>query len=171
MTPDDMAIRWQTQKRYGSCQLVAATNAALYLGTIKRRPGHGQQWERLVDLTLCRAGSCLDVRSAHRYLGIEEIEIPRHLDAVRRHVRQGRPVETAVWLPWAGFHAILVLDYKPPTRKRGGLYAVLNYYKQQDGLTWISAKELGGAMLHITKGKGKMVRGYCYFKPWSTPNG
>ena len=154
-------MKWQTQEQYASCQLVAATNAALILGAIKRRPGHGKQWERLVDLTLCRAGSCLDVFSAHRYFGIEAVPIPKGLAAVRRHVKRGRPVEINVWLPWAGFHAVLVVDYKPPTHERRGIYAVLNYYKNQSDLLWISANELSFAMRSVV---ASLTRDHCYFR-------
>jgi hypothetical protein len=158
-------VRWQTQGEYSSCQLVAATNAALYLGTMKRRPSK-KRWERLVDLTLCRAGSCLAVSEAHKAFGIEEVEIPKTLRAVRYHVVRMRPVETGIWLPWTGFHSILVVGFAPgPAPGYPGSYATLNWCKEQGNkMIWINGRELGAGMLHITKGKGTLTRGYCYFR-------
>jgi len=146
-------MKWMAQNQYASCQLVAATNAALYYKLIQKPTK--VEWERLVDLTLCRYGSCLAVEKAHKEFGLLAVDIPQNLDSIRRQVVKKRPVEVGVWLERVGFHAVLVVGY-------GRLgYRVLNYHKHQASPLWVPAQSFADAFNHIQP--GTMVRSNCYF--------
>lgn len=144
-------MRYQRQTApYSHCQLVAAFNALLFYGRPAPRQ-HGKRFERFIDLTYARHGSCIAVRRAHYELGLKTVPIAKNIQAVRRHVDQGRPVEIAVDRAWAGLHATLVVGREDRD------YLVTNWNKHET----ISRV----AVIELRKGQRfNTVRAWCYFE-------
>ena len=93
------------KQKYPSCQLIAAINARIFLGL---GDIDDEEFERLVDLTLCRHGAAIQVHKAYLALGLDYEYGQCLFGWVRTHL----PVEIAVRTPHEGLHAILIVGVK-----------------------------------------------------------
>ena len=120
-----MAFRSQ---RYCACQLIAAINARIFLGG---KDIAEEDFERLVDETCGRIGSCIGVEKAYSELGLSFKCGPTSLRWIKRHL----PVEIGIRDPKYGFHAVLI------TAVRGRQVRLINGWKR-----WVSWKTIRGLL-------------------------
>ncbi|MHA2280027.1 MAG: hypothetical protein ACXAC5_04005 [Promethearchaeota archaeon] len=98
---------------YACCQLLTAINARVFLtGEPPIIEYPSQEFETLVDLTLCRHGAALRVDKAYKILKIHTQRGPRYADIewIKRCIyHEGRPVELSVRSPEYGIHSVLAI--------------------------------------------------------------
>lgn len=96
------------QESGSNCWLYALCNAALYFGQHPPRPGT-PGWEWLMDVGMCRHGTCLGHLDIASQLGLEVTELAR-AEAIVHHL----PGLLTVWNhDGGGMHIVLVIDGKP----------------------------------------------------------
>lgn len=116
-----MVTPYRTQ-RYCACQLIAAINARIYLG---RQDVSDQEFERLVDLTLCRRGAALHIDLALPILGLERIEGDFSLEWIANHL----PVAVSTHeIEHHGLHLVLIVGVV------GEVLELVNFYRPH--VTW-----------------------------------
>jgi len=109
-------------QQYAACQLVAAINARIYLGG---GDVSDDEFERLVDVTLCRYGAALRMEKAVPELGLTALHGELSLEWIAAHL----PVAVSTHeIEHHGFHQILVVQVD------GDMLGVVNFYKPR--LTW-----------------------------------
>lgn len=96
---------YRKQKKYPSCQLIAAINARIFLGM---GDISDDLYETLVDLAKCRSGAAITVDKTYSILGLEHEDGEITLDWVKSHL----PVQISLFTKHQGFHAILIVDVK-----------------------------------------------------------
>lgn len=129
-----------TQK-YSECQLVAIINAATFLGQPQVDPD-SEEYERLVDLTASRYGSAVFPHKAVEYLRLIKTDIrPVEVEAVRRKVREGAPVQVTIQHPDLGLHATLLTGGNHRSVQAWNVKGLPN-----DRMSWERLRELMGAV-------------------------
>lgn len=103
-------IKYQNSQMYAECQLVAAINAARYFGLSVPKMG-SVEYERLVDLTKGRHGSCIQVWKAYPSLGIKARKTgpAKKLGVTLTWFQEQIPIEIPVHTMALGFHSVLVV--------------------------------------------------------------
>ena len=98
-------MKFRKQGKYASCQLVAAINAGIFLGMTDVSD---ELFEELVDLTLCRHGSCICVEAAYSVLGLEYVDMDKRRNKLK-WIGEHLPVEIGYIDKKRGFHSALVV--------------------------------------------------------------
>ncbi len=135
-----MNIKYQNTQLYSECQLVSALNASYKLGKpiIKI---DSKEYEKLVDMTCGRYGSCLGIDIAHRYLKIKPFDIKPDWDNVLKSLLYLEyPVQLSIWTLRTGYHSVCVVDYK----HIGGVtyFKAPNLYRETNKQMYISKGRL-----------------------------
>jgi hypothetical protein len=95
------------EQKYSCCQLIAAINAAIFLGLITKESISDEEYERMVDLVSCRYGSALGVEKVYPQLGIVAENGP-YFDF--DWIRENLPVEVCIIdVKTYGFHSVLIV--------------------------------------------------------------
>ena len=131
-------IRYQKSQLYFECQLVSALNASYMLGE-SFIPKGSKEYERLVDFTCGRNGSCIGINKIYPYLRLEHVDIKPEWDNIKLMVDNGFPVAMSVNTPKTGNHSVCVVDVR--LSKGGYIYKVPNISWYTNAM-WIHEKEL-----------------------------
>jgi len=107
------------------CQLISALNAYYYL-TGNRITQDSQEYESLIDLSLARKGTALNIEKVHDKLGIEPIGYSNHfhilinkwykfntqeeIEFPKEEQEFKLPIEMNVFHKKTGFHSVLIVD-------------------------------------------------------------
>lgn len=121
---------------YSECALVAAINAAIFLGRTSISQG-SSEYERLVDLVGARDGSAIRIEKAWEYLQIQEFAMENSVDRIRQESISS-PVEIVISHPETyGIHCALIIG-SATVSHAGACVHVLNMRKiaPQDFITW-----------------------------------
>lgn len=137
-----MNPRYQNKKLYSECQLVSALNASYKLGFPQIKMGCGE-YERLVDFTRGRYGSCLSIKPIYEYLKIEYFDIDPVWDNIELMLNQGFPVTLSISSSSTGLHSVCVVDSKYD------YFKVPNIPKLTDRNMWIREKYLKEIVLNM----------------------
>ena len=133
-------MRLINRQKYSECQLVAAFNAAIFLGTRERIGKY--EYEYLVDLTGARFGSCISVGKSYPVLGIDYTDVEPTKESVVTYLSLGAPVQVNVWHEKTGFHTVLIVDYN----KKKDKVKVVNFRHITNRKMWVSWDELNGRL-------------------------
>ncbi len=98
-------MKFRKQDKYASCQLIAAINARIFLGMADISD---ELFEKLVDLTGCRHGSCTCVEKAYPILGLEYVDMDKRRNKLK-WIKENLPVEIGYIDKKRGFHSALVV--------------------------------------------------------------
>jgi len=131
-----MKPRYQNKQLYAECQLVSALNASYKLGWPFIQMG-SNEYERLVDFTGGRHGSCIGVNKVYQYLKIEYFDIKPEWDSIRLMLNQGSPVQLGVWTKKTGFHSVCIVDVKRDNKQGGYKFRVPNLRYYTDKQMWV----------------------------------
>lgn len=99
------------KQKYNECQLVAALNAAVFLGKTPILQD-SQRYECLVDMARARYGSALRMNWVYEDLFLVEHHYSGKITFswVKRIIEKGFPIEFAIYHPNVGYHSVLVID-------------------------------------------------------------
>lgn len=90
---------------YAECQLVTIINAAsFYYPDLAIT---NQEYERLIDMTMGRHGTCIDTKAAIRYFNLETYFIKPTMPDLVSAIEQKYCAETGICHPILGNHSIL----------------------------------------------------------------
>ena len=111
-----MKIIYQNEQKYAECQLITALNASYCLGESFISP-NSEEYERLVDLTGGRHGSCIDVTKAYKYLRLEYIDVKPEWNSILFAMDKNLPISMGVDTKKHGLHSIIVVEFKNNNKK------------------------------------------------------
>ena len=138
-------VRYQNSQLYSECQLVSVLNASYMLGGSFITKG-SNEYERLVDFTCGRNGSCIQIEKVYRYLKLEHVDIKPEWDNIKLMVDYGFPVSISVNTPITGNHSVCIVG----ARHCNGGYVFkvpnINWYTNR---MWIHEEEL--KKIHICR--------------------
>jgi hypothetical protein len=124
-----------------SCQLISAINANIFLGG---KNVSNELYEKLVDITNCRNGTCLGITKAYPILGLRYENGPK--GGKRENSQEKRdkfspkwiekhlPVEISTYDDKMDFHSSLIVKVKD------GKVKIINHYKKW--FTWEGIKDM-----------------------------
>ncbi len=114
----------------GCCYPIALCNALRYHGRPSPEPGT-DDWERLIDVSLCRAGSALQRHNIRAWLGVVSVSQHRLAWSDSDGLL---PLVLSVNDPKYGYHAVLMLE------RRVDAVRLINYKGEPS--TWVGRVEL-----------------------------
>lgn len=98
-------IKKYRQQQYCCCQLIAAINARIYLGSGDISE---EEFDKLANLVCCKNGSAIMVNAAYPQLGLDyetgPVD-PLSIEWIKDHL----PVQITYYDPKHGFHAALIV--------------------------------------------------------------
>lgn len=111
-----MKIIYQNEQKYSECQLVTALNASYCLGE-SFISSNNEEYERLVDLTGGRYGSCIDVTKAYKYLRLEYIDVKPEWNSILFAMDKNLPISIGVYTKIHGLHNVVIVKMKHNNNK------------------------------------------------------
>jgi len=136
-----MKTIYQNEQKYSECQLVVALNASYCLGEPFISP-NSEEYERLVDLTGGRCGSCINVEKAYDYLRLKYIDVKPEWNSIYFAMDKNLPISVGVNTDKHGLHNIVIIKMR--SNNKIGWYDLkvpnLNPYTNKK--MWIHLKKL-----------------------------
>jgi len=153
---------YQSDQLYYECQLVAAVNAATFLGLSSVRIGT-LEYERLVDFSGARTnGSFLpEIQRAHEYLQIARRSLPTTYKDISEKIMEGHPVEVYVKSTKVkkGSHSVLLVDCREYLQQ----VRVINSRVEKIWYEWKDFRSKIYSRRYTVHGS-KVIRAYYFYK-------
>ena len=115
----------------GCCYPISLCNALRFHGLPSPEPGT-DDWERLIDVSLCRAGSALQRHNIRAWLGVVEVHEPFGWRDPKGHL----PLLLSIDDPKYGYHVVLLVE------RRTDAVRLINYGGERN--TWVESVRLTG---------------------------
>lgn len=131
-----MKIKYQNEQKYSECSLVVALNAAYSLGE-KEISLNSEEYERLVDLTGARHGSCIDVTKAYEYLRLEYVDVKPEWNSIWFSMNKNLPISVGVNIKPYGLHNIVIVKIKSNNEKGRYDLKIPNLKRYTNKKMWI----------------------------------
>lgn len=136
-----MKIIYQNKQKYSECSLVAALNASYCLGESFISP-NSKEYERLVDLTGARFGSCINVEKAYDYLRLKYIDVKPEWNSIYFAMDKNLPISISVNTDKHGLHSIVIVKMRSNNKKGWYDLKVPNLNSYTNKKMWIHLKKL-----------------------------
>ena len=131
--------KYHNKQNYSDCQLIAMVNAYYYL-TGKQIDINSKRYEKMVDLVGARHGAAINIKKAHKILGIEIAWQGLTLyptDKNGEKIKDALPYEALIWHPKYGRHSVLVVD----KNEEIGVVRVANFSHATNSQGWMFEEE------------------------------